>query len=65
MPHSDLLRPVIHDAPTLAEFDRLEARRKSLAALIPWTDDAFNEMIAINRRLVELAATARQAEEAA
>lgn len=65
MPHNELLRAVIHDPETLAEYDRLEARRKYLAALLPWTDDAFNEMIAINRRLVELAATAKQTEEAA
>jgi hypothetical protein len=65
MPHNELLRPVIHDPETLAEYDRLEARRKELAKVLPWTDDAFNEMIAINRRLVELAATAKQTEEAA
>lgn len=52
---SDLLRAVILDADTLAEFDRLEARRALLAKQLPWTDDAFNEMLAINRHLVALA----------
>lgn len=57
---NSLLRAVVHDGPTLAEFDRLEARYHALARQLPWTDDAFNEMLAINRRLVELAATAKQ-----
>ena len=51
---TDLLRAVI--APEyLEEFDRLESRRGYLAKRLPWTDDDFNEMLAINRRLVELA----------
>jgi hypothetical protein len=51
---TDLLRattPPEH----LAEFDQLEERYKALARQLPWTDDAFNEMMAINRRLLDLA----------
>lgn len=52
---SDLLRAVIHDPDTLAEFDRLEARAKVVARRLPWADDDFNELCAINRQLVALA----------
>lgn len=51
---TDLLRDVLaHE--DLAEYDRLEMRRRYLAKQLPWTDDAFNEMIAINRQQFALA----------
>lgn len=51
---TDLLRATI--APEyLPELDALEARYKALAKQLPWTDDAFNEMIALNRQMVALA----------
>lgn len=50
---TDLLRATI--APEyLPELDALEARYKALARQLPWTDDAFNEMLAINRQIVAL-----------
>lgn len=48
----------------LAEFEALVARRKYLAGLTPWYDDYFNEMIAINRKLVALAITPSREEAA-
>jgi hypothetical protein len=51
---TDLLRATI--APEyLPELHALEARYKALAQQLPWTDDAFNEMIALNRQMVALA----------
>lgn len=50
MTSTDLLRAVIHDAATLREFDRLEARRQFFA----------RQVRELDRRLVALAATANQ-----
>lgn len=52
---NDLLRAVITDADTLAEFNRIEERYRFLAKKLPWRDDDFNEMLAINRQPVALA----------
>lgn len=50
---TDLIRATI--APEyLPELDALEGRAKVIAKRLPWTDDDFNELCAINRQMVAL-----------